>query len=62
MDSFTLGFLPQIEYDKRAQQQHNGNGLTANRSAQYLPKIYSLSSKGFNTKFYKQYMPRGLYL
>jgi len=61
MDSFTLGLLPKIDFNKRAQQQHKDNDLRANGSAQYLPKIYFLSSKEFNTEFYK-YMPRGLYL
>jgi hypothetical protein len=62
MDSFTLGFLPKIDFNKQAQQQHNGNGLRANGSAQYFPKIYSVSSKEFNTEFYILYMPRDLYL
>jgi hypothetical protein len=53
MDSFTLGLLSKIDFNKRAQQQHNDNSLRANESTQYLPKIYSLSIKEFNTEFYK---------
>jgi hypothetical protein len=62
MDSFTLRLLPKIDFNKQAQQQHNGNNLRANGSVQYIPKIYYLSSKEFNIEFCKLYMPRGLYL
>jgi hypothetical protein len=46
MDYFTLGLLPNIDFNKRAQQQHNGNGLRAKGSAQYLLKytLYDLKN------------------
>jgi hypothetical protein len=34
MDSFTLGFLPKIDFNCNTTTIHNGNGLRANESAQ----------------------------
>jgi hypothetical protein len=61
MDCFTLGLPPKINFNYE-QEQHNNNDLRTIGSSQFLPKIYSLSYKEFNTEFYKEYMPRGLYL
>jgi hypothetical protein len=51
MDSFTLGFLPKIDFT-RAQYQHTGNSLRASKSSQYLPKhpLYAIENSILNSE------------
>jgi len=61
MDSFTLWLIPKIDFNMStttAQRQQ----LESKLISTITPKIYSISSREFNTEFCKLYIPRGLYI